>query len=335
MFLEEKRTKPYMMVEDLARLKADGVNTIAMFLFVRTPTLKSNTVDKGPDARSNATVAATVDIIHKAGLAVSLIPYVRIDQDNTWRGLLNPTDPHAWFGNYRRLLREYAALAEAHDVELFTVGTELYTLQADRFRPEWKRVVDETRSIFHGKITYETSTGGDALERMTWWDLVDYIGLSAYYSLSPKHNPPVADLIKVWKQVYFPKLRETSIKFNRKVLFGEIGYTSNSLAAYKPATIWQTNEGTYSPEAQANAYQAVLEATKGQTWYAGIQWFHWALPQGSHNRGYEPRNKPAECVLAKYWAAQTNFLKGFEDSTSRCWLAHVNVKRLGRGASVL
>ncbi|MDX6285258.1 MAG: hypothetical protein QOG53_743 [Frankiales bacterium] len=326
MFLWKRQHAASEMIGDLPRLKADGVNTIAVYIMLETSKINGSDVTQRADVRTGRDAVAVIKAAHRIGLAINLVPYIQIPATHSWHGYLNPTYPKLWFSNYRKILRKYEDLAERNNVELFTIGTELYTLQQDRFVPHWKELVAEARRHFHGKLTYTSSIGGDAALKMTWWNLVDYIGVSPYYTLSSKPNPPVNALVQTWKRSYFPGLKSLSTKFNRKVLFGELGYTSNSYTAYKPATVFRHGIGERSPQAQANAYQALFEATKGQTWYTGVQWFHWTTQRNPRNTDFDPRDKLAECIIAKYWKTDVNPAGSvLAYQPALCWSAHVRV----------
>src|SRR5205085_5984565 len=106
---------------------------------------------------------------------------------------------------------------------------------------------------------------GIAAFEITWWGSVDFISKSPYYSLSNAAlhpMPKVANLVSVWRYSILPSLYTLYRKFNRPVLFGEIGYCSIQGATSSP---WEhrTNTLPASQLAQADAYDALLQATSG------------------------------------------------------------------------
>ena len=44
------------------------------------------------------------------------------------------------------------------------------------------------------------------------------------------------------------------------------------------------------------------------------------------------RQKPAECLLAKYWAPDTNALRGYEDMRMVCFASHAKVGPMLHGS---
>ncbi len=96
---------------------------------------------------------------------------------------------------------------------------------------DWCRVIQEVRQRFKGPITYSslnTTTWGfphSEENRITWWDAVDDIGLSAYYELTDKNDPTVAELKAVWMdRGHIALLENLSKRFNKDIIFTEIGY---------------------------------------------------------------------------------------------------------------
>jgi hypothetical protein len=90
------------------------------------------------------------------------------------------------------------------------------------------------------------------------------------------------------------------LRFGKKVIFSEIGYCSIYGANANPAGC---SAGNLDLNAQANLYEAAYEVFWPQDWFAGIFWWAWTTnPQdgGPKDKGFNPLNKPAEKVMAKW-----------------------------------
>jgi hypothetical protein len=89
----------------------------------------------------------------------------------------------------------------------------------------------------------------------------------------------------------------------------EIGYPNQDFAAYHPAVAWQNHSAKPNQQAQANAYEALLQVAQMsvyRSWMRGVVWFFWGGTHvGAHDTSYSPQNKLAECVMAKYWASRS------------------------------
>jgi hypothetical protein len=77
----------------------------------------------------------------------------------------------------------YARLAERTRVESLSVSCEL--IEASKKEAHWRALIPKLRKVFHGELTSSANwSQGPFGESMTkrWWDLVDIIGIDAYYN---------------------------------------------------------------------------------------------------------------------------------------------------------
>jgi hypothetical protein len=80
----------------------------------------------------------------------------------------------------------------------------------------------------------------------------------------------------------------------------EVGWPSVDGGAVHP---WDyTADGAVDVEEQRRAYRAFARAWGG-TALAGVFFWEWSGAGGAADRGYTPRDKPAECVLANWFDA--------------------------------
>ena len=138
---------------------------------------------------------------------------------------------------------------------------------------------------------------------MTWWDALDAIGVDAYYPLTTSNRPTVAELKAAWGPIK-SRLSKLSNKWNRPIIFTEIGYRSIDGANRQPYD-YQLS-GRLDPREQADCYQAVFESLAGQDWWRGVFWWNWTTNPdqgGSFDPGYTANNKPAENVLRRHYGA--------------------------------
>lgn len=246
---------------------------------------------------------------HQLGLKVMLKPHVDFfSGEGSRRGLIGTEfkeegQERAWFASYWEAILRYAELAQAQGVEQFCVGTELVGVSGRE--EEWRRVVAEVRTRFRGSIVYASNHGGEE-RSLRWWDAVDYIGVDAYYPLSDRPNPSLAELKAAWSQKgYLALLSGLSARHRKPVLFTEIGYRSVEGAGSAPWD-WQRS-ARVSEEEQANCYRAAIDVLSGQPWFAGFFWWSWAatLTQGGPgDSGYTPAGKAAEKVLADFYLSR-------------------------------
>lgn len=259
---------------------------------------------------SDASLRHAIRRAHSLGMKVMLKPLVDA-RDGTWRAAFTPDDWDRWFASYRRFITHYAHLARAERVEAFVVGGEFNS--SDVFRDaDWRRVIAAVRQEFGGPLTY--AADWRQYRNIRFWDALDYIGINAYFPLSDKAAPTVADLAAGWRRHAADIDAWRSERFkDKKVVFTEIGYASRRGAARDPMR--------YDPAApvdlglQRDAYEAVYRTVYREPWLAGLFWFWWDNPTvadwpgGRRNGGYTPRGKPAEDVI-RYWNRRLRPVRG-------------------------
>jgi hypothetical protein len=127
--------------------------------------------------------------------------------------------------------------------------------------------------------------------------------VDAYWPLSSQPQPDGLALQQAWQPIA-QQLRSFSEKLGKRVLFTEAGYRSIAQTATDPGD-WHAS-GPVDEQAQAIAYQALLESVWDQPWFAGVHWWMWdgiGTPQDQESLSYSPHGKKAEAVLRKFWAA--------------------------------
>jgi hypothetical protein len=204
-------------------------------------------------------------------------------------------DWQTWFRNYEEYLLEYARRAQAAGADMFCVGRELDRSVALREK-DWRRVIARVRQVFRGPLVY--SANFDSYEALQFWDALDYIGVSAYFSLAADEEPSLEVLAAGWDRALKP-LEERSRRFQRPVLFTEVGFASVGGAARTP---WRPPSGRAHPWLQARCYEATFRAVRNRPWIQGTFWWLWekALQPPFRDDSYTVQGKPA-AFLAGAW----------------------------------
>lgn len=301
----------------LFRLAATGANYVGLLVTGYMGNRSATEIWADPvRTPSETALVQAIQTARRYGLRVMLKPHVDV-LDGTWRGHLAPSDVEKWFQSYREFLVPYARLAQEQGVGLFCVGTELRSLSGAEFRPYWEETIAAVRAVYSGPLVY--AANWDEYPRVAFWDLLDYVGIDAYFPLSSARTPAVEELLAAWGP-WRATLGAWQGRIGKPVLFTEVGYRSVDHAAKEPWN-WEIR-GSYNPEAQANALAAVLQAFQGQPWFAGVFFWNW-LPNpyagGPGDTDYTPQNKPAEQVLARFFGERFYGLTDFEDGTPQGW----------------
>ncbi|MCH7603237.1 MAG: hypothetical protein IIB54_10755 [Planctomycetes bacterium] len=193
----------------------------------------------------------------KHGMTTILQPIILIEkpEKKDWRGVIEPDDWRAWWQSYHRLIDKFLRVANASNVDLFVVGSELNTTE-DQLG-EWRTIIEKVRANFPGQITY--SANWDRYRKTKIWPLVDAMSVSAYFEL--ERDQPGAELEKLVRA--WGPIRDRLIDFAREqdlpLLLSEVGYPSLPWANAHP---WNYVAGKKKADhaLQARCYEAFFAA---------------------------------------------------------------------------
>lgn len=263
------------------------------------------------------------------GLNTMLKPHLDLE-NGQFRGQLNPADKAAFFGrqtdgsyaagSYGELIMRYAQIAEAEDVEMLLVGTELVTLAKDWGNlPYWTQLIADVRGVYSGEISYATIVGEELFVR--FWEQVDKISLDIYPPLTNDTNPSVGELIAGWteypmtprgREAYFNQsvwdlIAGLSEQYGKKVVITETGFRSVDGSSGRPHDF--NLSGPVDLQEQADAYEAFFESIveHAGAFLDGVFLWEWpnepALADGTIENlaGYSPMNKPALDIITDYF----------------------------------
>ncbi len=257
---------------------------------------------------SDAGIVQVCALARARGMHIMLKPqlWLRNYRDGVWLPdiVMESADRwQQWFASYRRLVLHYASLAEKVQARAFCIGTELRGTVREK-PDQWRSLIAEIRSVYSGKLTYAANWDQEAEEVQFWGDL-DYIGIQAYFPLSRRKEPDLAECIASWQSVA-GRLERLSARWKKPVLFTEIGYKSTADAAIYPWKWPHPISGLFkrmSMGTQANAYKAFFNVVWEREWFAGAHVWRWYADHesagGLRNIDFTPQNKPAQNVIAR------------------------------------
>ena len=253
-------------------------------------------------------ISVSTTLAENNGLKVMIKPQVWVPHG--WVGEMDfdtEQEWKTWEASYREYLMFFVDLAIDQNIEMICIGTE-FRIAAVKREAYWRQLIKDIRAKYKGILTY--SANWDSYQKVPFWDVLDYIGISGYFPLSEMKTPPVILLNYKWKK-QVKKLRKYSLKTGKMILFTEYGYLSVDGAAGKT---WELESNvksrTINEQAQANGYEALFKAfSKEDFWAGGFLW-KW-FPEGKGHEGYPerdytPQGKKAEKILAKWHERITN-----------------------------
>lgn len=236
-------------------------------------------------------------------MRVMLKPHIlMMGRDWGWPGVVkmkNSTDWNVFFNRYARWMLHYAMLAEIYDFDSLCIGVELVNASYQH-EGVWRELIRRWRGVYSGPMVY-AANWGEEFENIGFWDALDAIGLNCYYPLSEKEHPADDDLLRGAQQVA-EKISVVAKKFNKPILFTEIGFTSGPQPWLKPHD--DNHDGQINLEAQRRCYEAMFRALWEKPWLAGLYWWKWPTmleDGGTSDDGFTPNGKPAAAVVARWY----------------------------------
>ena len=220
--------------------------------------------------------------------------FIEMNSEENWKMLES---------SYEEFILMYAKTARDTNAEIFCIGTELEKFVAKR--PQyWKSLIQKIRKIYKGKLTY--AANWDEFKRVSFWNLLDYIGVDAYFPLSEEKTPSVKQYEQGW-QKHKEEIKRIQVNYKKPVIFTEFGYRSVDFAGKEP---WDSKRvaGSVNLEAQKNGLQAIYNQFWNEKWFAGgflWKWFHrHERVGGESNNRFTPQNKPAEGLIKSLYKAK-------------------------------
>lgn len=249
----------------------------------------------GTDTPDDWEIEHLIDYAQNKGLRVILKPMVNLS-DGTWRAYINffdrnvPSEPSwgEWFRSYREFILHMAVIAQKTCCSIFSVGCEL--VQSERREKEWRELIAAVRGVYDGFVTYGTDKYQE--DHISWWDDVDLISSSGYYSCSDM-------------SAQMARIEGVVRRFNKPFIFLEAGCPSRAGASDCPNR-WEVKTPVNTRE-QARYYKKLFDTTRSLEWFYGYGLWEWPLSvysraQATTDDGYCVYGKEAQDVIRLAYA---------------------------------
>lgn len=286
------------MVESMKELKALGVNWISIHPYARV-SLEGTVQSRRINANHNLTwLTRPIIEAHKLGLKICIKPHLAYwGSGFRWRGEISFHKSQQWdnfFKSYSALILNLAQICNNSDA--IVIGTELDKTVA--YEDEWRDIIKQIRSVYSGPISY--AANWTDYKDIPFWDALDAIGIQAYFPLTQSPNiPDMNQLTKAWNQ-YLLDLNQFAAKWDKSIVFTELGYDVSLNAAYKP---WEP--GRYSKEAlelQRKCLESALHALASKDRVIGAFLWKW-FPGNVGRENFLESTPVMREVIKENWAS--------------------------------
>lgn len=281
----------------LDAVASTGANAVSLIATLYQTTPDSSHVRADPERTPSAgSLVTAIERAKARGLRVRLrVPVDLVDGGR--RSSIRPANPRAWFASYGRRLLRFARLAEAAGADSLEVGVELENLSGGAYEQRWRCLVKRVRRVFTGRLSY--AANWDEYRQVAWWGALDEIGVDAYFPLMRAPGSDVGSVVAAWRP-YVNELASVQARFNRPVVFTELGYPSTTLALVQPWAIG----GTYDAAEQQTGFAAAFRALSARSWFGGVYVWHWSDDPAAGGPGdldHTPQGKPAADTIREWF----------------------------------
>ncbi|HJZ74371.1 MAG TPA: hypothetical protein VKE51_21690 [Vicinamibacterales bacterium] len=250
----------------------------------------SNQIRDFPTQTDFSGLATAVARARQRGLKVLLRLTLETPQNQAIGSIPPPGDATTFFRQFTALLVTYATLARDQGAEMLSLGSEMGDWGGPKYRSNWLDAINAVRSVYSGPVTYgafqalrSAATLANLETSVSFWDQLDYLGVSIYPQLSAAANPPRDELERNWRRNSFTGtdvigiLQQYSALTKKPILITDTGYVSADGAAINPGAT--APAGTNQNDAlQALLYDVLFASFKirSGSWLAGL--FLWEIP---------------------------------------------------------
>ncbi len=237
---------------------------------------------------------------HALGLKILIKPHLAYWGTRfSWRGEIDFDSSQS----YRRFFSSYAEwivkLARAcKEADAFVVGTELD--KTIGYETDWRRIITKIRAVNDGPLTY--AANWTDFERVPFWDALDVVGIQAYFPLTDAPTSDADTLRQAWDS-RMSKLRKYGERFNRNIVFTELGYNRSSLAPVRPWE-YESEDGAAARAIQEACLRAALESIETEERVVGSFLWKWFPGERRQPRNFNMQEPRVMQVISETWAGR-------------------------------
>ena len=290
-----------MAQQSLQRIASLNANAVAIipYTFMRNPKMAAPIpiAQRAGQENDEASVRSHYDA-QQLGMTTLLKPQIWLHK--SWPGEIEMDSPEKWntfFRYYTNWITHYALLAEIHQFDILCVGVEM-TETALQKPDEWRKLIRKIRTIYHGPITY-CSNWGKEFEELTFWQDLDYIGISCYYPFTNKEKISEKNLSASFSNI-LKILKKVKQKNQRPLLLTEIGFRNITHPWTLPHA--EADGRPENPAHQEVAYRTVLQSLENADFISGIFWWKYPANLNYQNQNaFTPLGLPAETTIKRFF----------------------------------
>jgi hypothetical protein len=257
--------------EEFQKMKETGIEWVAINHWWWQDYLNSTEIKQGPWSDGYTNMTECFLYAKAIGLHVMYKPMLNLLLTYEWRSYIQYTED--WMGNYTEWLVQNAIAAQAGEVEILCIGTEMGNMQIHS--EGVRNMIAQIRQVYTGLLTY--SANHDSFTQIDWYDALDIIGVSMYTMMTTEWDPSVQQLTAVWNGMY-NELEELAIRWKKPLMFTEIGIQARDGSNLIPNDNQISTKRDISE--MRNYYLSLFESKIWNApWFKGAYWWIWDRAQ--------------------------------------------------------
>jgi hypothetical protein len=256
-----------------------GANSVGITFPIYTDGPNPTKLYNGQETPTVEELSAVISAAKQRDLRVLVRP--AIDETNImtfedeWRGSISPQNLDDWFSSYTALMLPYLEMATLNNVDEFSIGVELTSLEA---APQWASVETVAHAAFSGTISYA----------MNWSEYgttvpIGQMAVDAYPSINLPDSASVDQLVGAWNQY----LARQPVEQRRSISLQEVGIPAES-GKYPRPWSWG-DDTTLNLDVQTNWFTASCQAAKASE-MAGM--YFWMIDSNIDFSTLNPQTDP-------------------------------------------
>lgn len=300
-----------LSLENAERL---GIDTINLSVKIDIDSTTSSIAKLSDEEKQN--LKSSLDRISKGKYKIFIELFPWIKQGENVETEYCPDNTEVFFDTWYKCIDEVLEICKDYGIEGILIENNFVSLYY--YENDWSRIINNVRERTSAKIGFkvnwwynadwapESYEYYDSLFNLSYLQKVDFISIPAYFELVDKPTSNLDKLINSWKsstrydrmQPIYDQIKKLSDHYNKKIFFGEVGYTS-----YKGTTVEPWNyclESIKGENEQEAAFKAFFETFKDSEFVLGYSLFQ----IGVHDsRYYFMDNNNMENTV-KYYVSQ-------------------------------
>jgi len=248
---------------------------------------------RGPEL---AHIEAGIVRAKSLGMRVTVNPFVEPENFAFWRGQYNPTpgsgESNTFWSDYQQYVVDVATLAEAHNVEAMTIGTELRAIVRNSGNnSQWNSLISAVDSVFSGEIGYAANwdnyKNGNLTSTIWENSAIDFIGIDAYFRIVSNAQAdasgayPDQSFLDLLTNEWNDQLDNDIVPFSSARKSGngmDVVFTEYGVAPFNRG-VTQQSTATVDQDEQLMAFEGLMRALDGRVDQVGaVHMWQWGMP---------------------------------------------------------